>query len=338
MRKTSKHVTRIVHAERTPGEAACGQSRVETTPTRTEVTCGACLLLAAPEVETWPVGEERDVDRGAYKLTAREAKLVTQSIAGDDEHGDRWRWRSLAAAFAQYVRVIDDGTPIRSSFRDEMPVQGGTGNTRSTGREEVIAVEVALDSAFGAPRTFRDVTLSPEEQLAIYKLVRFGRVEQKRIAPGKKGTIRIRVPCSATDVAELEYGGRLTRHEIGIVVSAGNRAIAAHLEEKRELRPRPTSDARVTTRAEGDEMAKVPGYELEGLKDIAQHLDLSETTVKRLMARQTRPLPVVKYLSFILAKKAEVDAWRADEIARPVYERGGSADGTSQMRLGLTDD
>lgn len=71
-------------------------------------------------------------------------------------------------------------------------------------------------------------------------------------------------------------------------------------------------------------MAKVPGYELEGLKDIASHLDLSVNTVIRLMARKTRPLPVMKYLAFVIAKKSEIDAWRADELARPVYA-GGNA-------------
>lgn len=320
----------------------CGFSAVSVTTDPSEVTCKLCLPLL-PQLPQGPAlveevhGVEVPTERGAHALTVREAKLVMQSIAGDDEHGDRWRWRSLEAAFAQYVRVIDDGTPIRSSFRDEMPVQGGTGNTRSTGREEVIAVEVALERAFTAPRTFHAVTLSAAEQLAIYKLVRFGRVETKRIAPGRKGTIRFRVPCTATEVAEREYAGRLTRHEVGIVVSAGNRAVAAHLETKRELRPQPTSERRATERAEGDEMAKVPGYEIEGLKAIATYLDLSANTVHRLMSRKTRPLPVVKYLSFIIAKKSDLDAWREAELTIPVYTRSAPEDG-SQMQLGLPEE
>ncbi len=69
---------------------------------------------------------------------------------------------------------------------------------------------------------------------------------------------------------------------------------------------------------------KVPGYELEGVKAIAQHLDLSPGTVKRLMTRQKRPLPTKRYLAFILAKKSELDAWRAAELADPLYS-GGNA-------------
>ena len=71
-------------------------------------------------------------------------------------------------------------------------------------------------------------------------------------------------------------------------------------------------------------MARFPGFELEGVKDIAQHLDLSPSTVKRLMARQTRPLPTKRYLSFVLAKKSELEAWRDEELRDPVYE-GGNA-------------
>lgn len=71
-------------------------------------------------------------------------------------------------------------------------------------------------------------------------------------------------------------------------------------------------------------MAKVPGFDCEGVKEIAQHLDLSPGTVKRLMARETRPLPVRKYLAFIVARKSELDAWRAEELRDPVHE-GGNA-------------
>lgn len=329
---------RIIHAERSPGEAACGQSRVETTPIRTQVTCGACLLLAAPEVETWPVGEEREVERGAYALTPREAKLVSQSVAGDDGGGEEYRWRSLGAAMRQYARVIDDGTPIRSSFRAESPVQGSSGTSRAGGRDEIVLVEVGIEKAFTTDRVFRGTVVTARQQRAVFEALEFGRVEITRIAPGRKGTKKERVGVTATEVAEVYFGGALTAHEVGMIVRDGRRRVRAHLESRGALPERQTSEARAKTHAEGDEMAKVPGYDLEGLKDIANHLDLSETTVKRLMARQTRPLPVVKYLSFILAKKSEVDTWRADEIARPVYERGGGAEDASQMRLGLADD
>lgn len=325
----------IVHFERSPGIGVCGSEKVQTTPLRGDVTCPRCAE-AMPAAETWAIGEERELARGAHALTLREAQLVARSVAGEDEE-ERTRWRSLDAAFAQYVRVIDDGTPMRSSFRNEMPVQGGTGNVRATGREEVIAVEVALERAFTAPRTFREVTLSAGDQRRIFELVRFGRVETKRTAPGRKGSIRWRVPCSASEVAERDLGGALTAHEVGVVVRAGNTAIARHLVEKGELRERASGEERREgKRAEGDEMAKMPGYDVEGVKEIAQHLDLSPTTVKRLMAREARPLPVRKYLAFILAKKSELDAWREAELADPVRSR--DEPDPSQMDLDLRRD
>lgn len=327
----------ILHYERRPGIGVCGDEVVQTTTDRAAVTCARCLDRLPALVETWPIGEEREVSRGAHALTVREAMLVERSIVGDASEPD-YRWRTLEAALAQYVRVIDDGTPMRSSFRDEMPVQGGTGNTRASGREEVIAVEVGLERAFVAPRTFRDVTLTAADQRRLYELVRFGRVETKRIAPGRKGTIRQRVPVTAGEAASVDLGGRLTAHEVGLVIKAGNTALARHLVEKGELRERVVAEEARGRRAEGEgEMAKVPGYELEGVKAIAQHLDLSPATTKRLMARQTRPLPVKKYLSFTLAKKSELDAWREAELADPVYERASEDDG-SQMVLGLDDD
>lgn len=323
----------IFHYERTPGTGACGDELVQTTLSRESVTCARCVARHPAIEDTWPIGEEREGPLGAHTLTVGEARMVMRSIAGEDEEG-RFRWRSLDAAFAQYVRVIDDGTPMRSSFRDEMPVQGGTGNTRSTGREEVIAVEVALERAFTESRTYRDVTLSPADQRRIFELVRFGRVEPKRIAPGRKGYITQRVPCSATEVAEVVLGGQLTAHEVGLLARSVDRIVGAHLEEKKELRPRQRNEERETSRLEGDEMAKFPGYDLEGVKEIAGYLELSETTVKRLMARRTRPLPTKRYLSFTLAKKSDIDAWREAELADPVYVRHEPSEAQMDLELG----
>lgn len=324
----------IIHFERRPGVGACGDEVVQTTTDRDVVTCARCVAKLPALAETWAIGEKRELARGAHALTPREAAIVLRSREGEDDEG-RERWRSLAAADAQYVRVVDDGAPMRSSFRDEMPVQGGPASTRSTGREEVIAVEVSLEVAFVEARTFRDVTLTPADQRRVYELVRFGRVETKRIAPGRKGTIRQRVPVTAAEVAERELGGALTAHEVGLIVRAGNRARAEYLVSKGELRER-AIEVRESKRAEGDEMAKVPGYELEGVKEIAQHLDLSPSTVKRLMARQTRPLPTKRYLSFVLAKKSELEAWRDEELRDPVYER--SEPNEAQLGLDLTEE
>lgn len=79
-------------------------------------------------------------------------------------------------------------------------------------------------------------------------------------------------------------------------------------------------------------MAKIPGYDLEGVKDIAAYLDLSDGTVKRLMRRRARPLPTVKYLAFVLAKKSALDAWRDQEIADPVYACGNAVHRTEERK------
>lgn len=332
----------ILHHERRPGIGSCGDEAVQTTTDRDAVTCERCRARLPAIAETWPIGEEREVSRGAHTLTTREAALVERSIVGEAGEPD-YRWRTLEAALAQYVRVIDDGTPMRSSFRDEMPVQGGTGNTRASGREEVIAVEVGLERAFTRPRTFRDTTLTAADQRQLYELVRFGRVETKRIAPGRKGTIRQRVPTTAAEVADRDLGGRLTPREVGLVIRAGNEAVARHLVEKGELRERAVNEEARGRRAEGEEMKLPKGYDLEGWKQIADHLGVALSTAESLAARadDANPLPVVRgYIGRAIAKSADLDAWSEREIAiatknNRVVRSQHAAPSANQMQLGL---
>jgi len=312
--------TRIIHAERTPGEASCGQSRVETTPSREAVTCRVCLALLGPAPEAWAVGEEREVDRGAHELTQHQALLVQRSLAGADEPDERWRWSSLEAAEEQYVRVIDDGTPIRSTFRADAGVQGGLGPAgRSAGRDEVIAMEVALERAFRAPRTFRDVTLSPADQRALYELARFGRVEVVRTGPGRKGTIKRRLKVDATEIAEQDLGGRLTAHEVGLVVRAGRLSVRAILELKGALRPRRASqETTAPTSAEGGDMAMPRGWKgYEGWKQIADAVGVAISSVQPLSERPSdrNPLPVIRYLNRAILRQEDLDAWTERELA-----------------------
>lgn len=306
--------TRIVHAERVPGDGWCGASRVETTMLRGDVTCRVCRSLM-PEDDGVPIGEERVVERGAHELTVREARIVQRSLHGDDSDGPRCRWSSLEAAEEQYVRIVDDGTPIRSSFRAEVPVQGGSPMSRSSGREEVIVMDQALEQAFTQPRTFRDVTLSPADQRRIYELVRFGRVEIARTAPGRKGTIKRRTQATATEVAECDLGGRLTAHEVGLVVRAGRRAMRDYLETRDELPKRRAREE------DGDAMAMPKGWKgYEGWKGIADALGVAISTAEELVNRpaDANPLPAIKYLGRVILRHDDLIAWTDQEVALEV--------------------
>jgi hypothetical protein len=83
----------------------------------------------------------------------------------------------------------------------------------------------------------------------------------------------------------------------------------------RKLIPQNTSRDTATRSAKEAPMAHLPGYELEGIKEIASYLGVSETTAKRIIQRtpDANPLRVARYLGGVYASRAEIEAWRARE-------------------------
>lgn len=74
------------------------------------------------------------------------------------------------------------------------------------------------------------------------------------------------------------------------------------------------SPKRERAQREGASMAKPPGYDLDGWKEIASHLGCGETTAKRWAQRGSDPLPTAEYNGSRVASKARLDAWRARQV------------------------
>lgn len=309
---------RIVHLERAASEAVCGDVKIETTTDPELVTCRRCRarieeLAAEIVVEPFvpsgpyvpPPGTSM-LDEEGVGITA-----ITRSIAGEDLR-DGPRWSSLEKMADHCARVLDDGTPIRSSFREEAPVQQSTASDAGmAGRESVLAFRRALDTAFDRPRIVRDVVLSPDRCRAILEAMLCGVPEVSRVAPARKGTITRRAPITAAELAtriSAEIGARVTDHEIGMIAHAGKRAMRAALERAGELRPQRRREERAR---EEEEMGRrdVPGFDLQGWVDISLAAALHQATCRKLAERKDDPLPVHDYFGRPVAIRAEVEAW-----------------------------
>lgn len=83
------------------------------------------------------------------------------------------------------------------------------------------------------------------------------------------------------------------------------------LERERHARHDPT---RRKARRPEERMALPPGFDLEGAKDLAAHCGMSESTILRLIKRADDPMPTSQYLGRIVARRAEIDAWRSRQV------------------------
>ncbi|MBX7191053.1 MAG: hypothetical protein K1X94_03295 [Sandaracinaceae bacterium] len=63
---------------------------------------------------------------------------------------------------------------------------------------------------------------------------------------------------------------------------------------------------------------KVPGFDLEGFAEIGPVVGVGPKVAARLARRAERPLPVRRYLRFIIARRAELEAWLEAERRDPL--------------------
>jgi hypothetical protein len=132
-----------------------------------------------------------------------------------------------------------------------------------------------------------------------------GRPLVGRIAPDRKGLVTVRVPLSAAQVAE-RLGGDWTAHHVGLVVRAVRAKMAPILVSKGILPER-------AAMPEERETMKIPGYDLDGWKEIADALGCSEATARR---RREEGLPVrtIDSSGRVIASRAEIAAWLRAQV------------------------
>lgn len=302
--------------------SVCGMVAVDVTEDAVSVTCQLCRRAmvdaaarsaAVATVEALGV-EERIRPRPRW-LTVAQRRIVERSIAGEDAEPMRSRYRGWAALHEHRSRVVDDGCPVRSSSdpsRFGARAQSSGGAVRMpSGRDDVIEVDRVLEQVTRAPRVVGPHRLEQAAQLAVYLARSEGRPLVGRIAEGRKGIVTTRAPLSAEQVAE-RLGGDWTARHVGLLVRA-IRADAAPLLAAKGILPSRAHDT------EGDDM-RIPGYDLDGWKEIADALGCSVSSAQRARARGL-PVREVAVTGRVVASRSEVQSWLASQV-RPLDRAG----------------
>ena len=295
---------------------ACGISGAVTTA-HSEVTCRACMRrMPAPTVDAG-IGQERLVTGGARSIPTDARRIIEESRAGASVER-RARFGSWASLHDLHAAVIDDGSPVRSSSdpsRFGARVSTSKRSARGVGRDDIVAIDLALQRACSAGVYVAGVLVGHAEALAVYLARCEGQPFGARIAEQRKGRVTRRLGCSAEDVAK-QWGGERTAHQVALLV--------------REVRRRALPLLVRAGLMEGDseEVAmNVPGFDLHGWKEIAHAVGVSEITAKRYARGPMDPLPVSRVVLAgaksgpIAAKLAEISAW----MSRRVVHVAGSA-------------
>jgi len=300
----------------------CGMVAVDVTDEAVAVTCRLCrrsMLDAAARSAAVATAEALDglwrrPTRGASRLTAAQARAIERSVAGDDGEPTRARFRGWAALHEHRARVVDDGCPVRSTsdpgrFGARSHSSGGAVRMPS-GRDDVIEVDRALAAATAHPRIIGPHRLEQAAQLAIYLARSEGRPLVGRIAEGRKGLVTTRAPLSAEQVAE-RLGNGWTAHHVGMLVR-GIRADAGPILARKGILP--------SRAAEEGETVRIPGYDLDGWKEIADALGCSVSSAQRARSRGL-PVREVAGTGRVVASRSEVQSWLASQV-RPLDRAG----------------
>lgn len=229
----------------------------------------------------------------------------------------RWRWTSLDRYALHCTRVLDDRAPIRSSFRDEAPVQSSTIPGAPSGREDVIAFQRAMEASFVAPYAVALGIVVPAHRCrAVLEARLCGVPVEVEVAPGRKGTVVRRENVSAEELAEqlsVELSVAITENHVGLIYRAGRRAMVVELARVGMLPP-PRVRVSATREGAGEEMRAPKGYDLDGWKAIADYLGVHETTARTRLTEGKDPIPVHDYRNGVIAKKSEIDEWQLRQV------------------------
>lgn len=231
---------------------------------------------------------------------------------------DRFRWNSLGALLEHVVPVMQDGRAIRSSSDDDRfgvrPQQSVRGSDPISGHDDVLSFEKAL-----------------------------AKVTRRVVEAADRGAILGGVSWTETHLRALVLDGRSVEAKALVVRRTEHQTKAARRVVEGALRfelarigllPRPK---KVVARRIGGEngldvfepdtdpkrhteeaMAKIPGYPLQGWKQIAAAIERSEDWCQKMAARETNKLPVRRLGREVYGNQEQLDTWLRDEVERVV--------------------
>lgn len=226
---------------------------------------------------------------------------------------DRFRWNSLGALLEHVVPVMQDGRSIRSSSDDDRfgvrPQQSVRGSDPISGHDDVISFEKAL------AKVTRAVVLAAD-----------------------RGEVLGGVAWTETHLRALVLDGRSAEAKAAIVRRTEHQTKSARRLVESALRyelarigllPRPR---KVVARAYGEiavfepdtnpqrhteeTMAKIPGFTLQGWKQIADAVGKSEDWCQKRAGRASDPLPIKRLGREVYGNPAALAAWLAAEPDR----------------------
>lgn len=312
--------TRALHMRRPRREgegldlrfSLCGMVAVDVTDSHVEVTCRLCQRALAEAVVV-PVEETLGVEVpaviGARRVDAIAHRIIARSVSGEDTE-DRPRFYSERSLHDHWSRVSDDGSPVRSTsdpdkFGARAQSSGGAVRMPS-GRDDMIECERALLAATVAPISVGPHIVDGERQRAIYLGVHWGRPHLVDMRPNGKVKIVTRAQIDAVhmvcEVLRSVTGDEWTPHQVAIVRRSVSDAFVPICVEKRLL---PTSELR---KRREDKPMKVPGYDLDGWKEIADALGCSVDTAREYNRSKGMPAKRLTNGRWV-ASRAEVRAW-----------------------------
>lgn len=277
-----------------------GAAFVEVPPA---VTCRGCIAALArrPVEEPDPPHEMTSRPAPAPQTwDGRGSDIVARSRAGDDG-GDREGWPSLDAALAAWSRARA-ASPLGSSSR-----YGGGGGGPKTDHtpgaakraERVIEVGSALAIACARGHGFDGgadgngaLFLGPIECGAIVEQYLAGRDDATRIAE--------------------RLGPHVTEHQVGRVWKRIRASVRCDLES-RGLLPQRAEKSDTRDQQEG-RMALPNGYDVQGWKQIADELHLSESQARELDRRGELGDAVASYGGTVISNRARLAALNASRV------------------------
>lgn len=293
----------------------CGMIAVDVTDSHVEVTCRVCQRRMRAMRRDEPVSDETygvevAVHRGRALLTTQDRRAIERSRRG--EENERPRWGTLAAAWQQWARVVDDGAPVRSTsdpgrFGQAMGAGGGTVRTPG-GRDDIVDFERALVRAC-VPLSVGPIEVGADLVRAIVEARAAGNRVWSPTMGRKAGTWR-RVPQTYEAIAE-SLGDGWTKRHVTLVVRHVTREMTEDLVARGVLEAR---ELRRGGRTEAAEM-RIPGYDLESWKEIAAHMQTSVSTAQRAAASLGLPVRTSS-TGRVYARRAEIDAWSSRQVER----------------------
>lgn len=307
---------------------------LDTTPEAVAVTCRHCMRrlvdaqakAALVRVET-AIGERPPGahDAKLLPLDRGSRAIIERSIRGEvADVGPRWS--SLDRALEHESRVVLDGAPVRSSSdTDRFGVlpQRSVGEVPTpaalAGREDVLAVRVAIERAARACVEAVEVgaigigvVLTEADFSLVLRWLSQGQPVWQRIADGRKGGIWRAIRRTRADVAEelaRRHGREVTERQVEIAEKAMRQSAEEALRRAGELRA-------ARPRKERETMAAPEGWDVEGWVAIGKVVGRGADTCQALEKREENPLPVERYSGRVIARREDLRAWVAREIAR----------------------